>query len=111
MKIKLQTYENKITNFVSNQDIIKKCKNQDQERFNNEYLGIPVSVSEKLMIEELRKKNTRLQDQKNQNELVYKALKTTNNDLRKENQKLTEENQKLKKEVEKIHNRFDILDL
>lgn len=80
-------------------------------KFDEEYLGIPVTVSDGLKVEEVHKKIIRLQDRINGYALAKMALEADNIDLKKLNEELIKENQELRIEVDKIRSRFDILDL
>jgi hypothetical protein len=90
----------------------------ERERFNKRALGIPVTVSDGIKLEEMRKKNIRLQDRINRyalekvaSEVLIDESMQANNLLMKANDELLEEIKELKIEVDKIYNRFEILDL
>ena len=90
----------------------------ERERFDKEYMGIPVTVSDGLKLEEMHKRNKKLQDQINKQAIAMLKLETENINLQRisdsiseENLMIRKENKKLTIEVEKIHSRYDILDM
>lgn len=104
-------FQSPIGDFSAFQERVNRSQDIDQERYNREHLGIPVTVSDELKVEEMHKKN--LQLQKKIDDLAFEKdiLEVENKDKTKRYEELLEENRWLKAEVEKIHSRFSILDL
>ena len=92
-------------------ELIERMAYFDEEKFNIEYLGIPVTVSDGARIEEMQRIIKKLEERNFNHAFTNTTLKTENKDLKKKNEELIKENRKLREENNKIHNRFDILDL
>lgn len=93
------------------QDLINRGGDIDEERYEREYLGIPVTVSDGLRIEGMRKKIAWLEKANDKHIFEKEILEVENLDKTNRYEEILEENKMLKAEVEKIRSRFDILDL
>ncbi len=84
---------------------------RDEKRFREEYIGMPVTVSDELRLDGMHKRIRELEDRNGLLHHENSVLKDDNKNLRENIHKIFLENKELLAELDKIHSRFEILDL